>query len=214
MKKTIVFKQGNLSAQMISRLAAALEKGAVGVFPTDTVYGIGTGALCEQSILSIYELKKRPATAPLQILTSSPDRALDLAKFPPHALCLARKYWPGALTLVLPPAEKNKNLARGFNGLGIRVPKHDFLGALLDAMVMPMATTSANLHGQPVWTQETPVLQTFHGKVDFIVLGGRLSPTASSVVDCCTGKPVLLREGQILRSALERTMDAPLAIKK
>lgn len=213
-KQTKIFKRWDLSPELTEQLAAALEKGAVGVFPTDTVYGIGTGALAPNGIEEIYALKKRPKTAPLQIMTSSADRALGLAKFSQPALRLARKFWPGALTLVLPPSEDSKKLARGFAGLGIRVPKYDFLEALLDAMVMPLAMTSANLHGQPVWTQEAPVVKAFEGKVDFIVLGGTLSPTASSVVDCCGEQPVLLREGQLLRSVLEHTMEQDLTVKK
>ena len=213
-KQTKIFKRWELSPEITEQLAAALEKGAVGVFPTDTVYGIGTGALAQKGIDEIYALKKRPKTAPLQIMTSSADRALDLAKFSQPALRLARRFWPGALTLVLPPSDKSKDLARGFAGLGIRVPKYNLLEALLDAMSTPMAMTSANLHGQPVWTQETPVVKAFDGKVDFIVLGGTLSPTASSVVDCCGKQPVLLREGQILRSALEYTIEQDLSVKK
>lgn len=213
MKQTKIFKYSDLSPELIARLAGALERGAVGVFPTDTVYGIGAGALVEESIAQIYAIKKRPASMPLQIMTSSADRALDLAQFSPQALRLAHKFWPGALTLIMPPSPKNKALARGFEGLGIRVPKNDFLESLLDAMAMPLAMTSANLHGQPVWTQEAPVIKAFNGKVDFIVLGGTLSPTASSVVNCCTPKPVLIREGQILRAALERVIEEDLMLK-
>jgi L-threonylcarbamoyladenylate synthase len=214
MKQTKIFKHWELSPEVVSRLAAALEDGAVGVFPTDTVYGIGTGALTEKGIAQIYDIKKRPASMPLQIMTSSADRALDLAQFSPQALRLARKFWPGALTLIVPPSPKHKGLARGFDGLGIRVPQYAFLEALLDTMTTPLAMTSANLHGQPVWTQEKPVIKAFNGKVDFIVLGGTLSPTPSSVVDCCGEKPVLLREGQLLRAALEHTIEENLAVKK
>jgi len=206
MKQTKIFKKNYLSAEEIAVLAKELEKGAIGVFPTDTVYGIGTGALAEKAVAEIYQIKNRPASMPLQLLTAGVERSRALGEFSPQALRLARKFWPGALTLVVPPADNYKTFARGFKGLGLRVPQDNFLEMLLDYMKMPLATTSANLHGQPVWTQENPVVRAFEGKVDFIVLGGTLSPTPSSVVDCCSEKPVLLREGQILRTALETTL--------
>ena len=77
-------------------------------------------------------------------------------------------------------------------------------------MEAPLACTSANLHGQPVLTDEETILKTFDGKVDFIFLGGTLSPTASSVVDLTKKPPVLLREGSLSRHLLEQTLGLPL----
>ena len=192
--------------------ATSIEKGAVAVLPTDTVYGVGTGAFCEESILRIYHLKQRPAGAPLQILTGSAEQAREVASFSDLAEQCARSFWPGALTMILPPNEKGRALTRRFEGLGIRVPGNKFLVDLLSRMVGPMACTSANVHGQPTIVEEKSILETFDGKVDFIFLGGTLSPVPSSVINLITGTPTLLREGGIPREELEQVLGQPLRV--
>lgn len=209
MSRTRIINSAQLAEPLISEVARALEQGALAVLPTDTVYGLGTGAFCEQSIEQIYALKKRPATSPLQILTGSLAQAQKVADFSAGAQRLAEVYWPGALTLIVPPSLEGKPLARGFAGLGLRVPGNDFLVNLLQRLSMPLACTSANVHGQPVLRHEEDIIRTFDGKVDFIFLGGTLSPVASSVVDT-TQKGRLLREGGISRGDLERVYGAPL----
>lgn len=206
MPQTRVFKTADMTALHLQSVADALEKGAVAVLPTDTVYGIAAGVFCEEAIRQIYRIKERPADVPLQILTGSVQQARTVAEFSPAAEKLAAAYWPGALTAVLPPSAAGKPLARGFAGLGLRIPGNTFVLGLLAKMHMPLACTSANLHKQPVLTDEKTVLETFNGKVDFIFLGGTLSPVASSVVDLTGKKPVLLREAAVPRIALEKTM--------
>lgn len=212
MRRTLIFKTHEMTPEYISMAAGALDKGALAVLPTDTVYGIGTGAFCETSVQEIYRVKERPFSVPLQILTGSLEQARRVAQFSEGAARLACAFWPGALTMVLPPAQEGRALARGFAGIGLRVPGNAFLGGLLSAMKMPLACTSANLHGQPVLTDEKAVLETFDGKVDFIFLGGTLSPTASSVVDL-TAEPLLLREGGVSHAELEHALGAALRIK-
>ena len=213
MSRTHIFKITEMTPAAVLQAARALDEGAVAVLPTDTVYGIGTGAFCEESIQTIYRIKERPASSPLQILTGTVDQARRVAVFTPGAERLAQAYWPGALTAILRPTEAGKPLTRGFTGLGIRVPGHVFLTGLLAHMQNPMACTSANLHGQPVITDEKTLLETFDGKVDYIFLGGTLSPVASSVVDLTAPQAVLLREGGIPRAELEKTLGASLRIK-
>ena len=191
-------------------LAHALDEGAVAVFATDTVYGIGTGAFCERAIQRICALKNRPLTQPLQILVPQVARAEQIAQFTPGALRVAQTYWPGGLTLILPPTEKGRALLRGAAGLGIRVPAYEPLCKVLACMQHPLCSTSANLHGQPVLTDEASVLETFEGRVDYIWLGGTLSPTASSVLDVTATPARILREGSILKNDLQRVLDAPI----
>ena len=213
MSRTHIFKTSEMTPAAVLEAARALDEGAVAVLPTDTVYGIGTGAFCEESIQTIYRIKERPASSPLQILTGTVDQARRVAVFTSGAERLARAYWPGALTAILRPTEAGKPLTRGFTGLGIRVPGHVFLTGLLAHMQNPMTCTSANLHGQPVITDEKTLLETFDGKVNYIFLGGTLSPVASSVVDLTAPQAVLLREGGIPRAELEKTMGVPLHTK-
>ena len=207
--KTCIFKAADLTPQEIASLAKEIEQGALAVLPTDTVYGIGTGAFAEASIQTIYQIKNRPATSPLQLLAGSVNTVRDCAEFSPQAEQLAAAFWPGGLTLILPPKPSAQKLTRGFAGLGFRVPGYAFLVELLKGMCVPLACTSANLHNQPVITDEKTLVQTFEGKVDFIFCAGTLNPTASSVVDM-TKTPRLLREGSITRSELERVTGTPL----
>lgn len=209
--KTRIVKTTDLSVEEIVRLASDLQAGAVAVLPTDTVYGIGTGAYAEASIQRIYQLKNRPATSPLQLLTGTVAQVRQAAQFSAGAEKLAARFWPGGLTLILPPTPTGRPLCRGFAGLGFRVPDHFFLVQLLQRMPGPLACTSANLHGQDVITEEKILLETFDGKVDYILLAGTLRPLASSVVDL-TAMPRLLREGTISRAALEETLGEKLAV--
>lgn len=207
--KTRIFKTADLTPQQITALSREIEQGAVAVLPTDTVYGIATGAFAEASIQQIYRIKNRPATSPLQLLAPNVEVVRTCAEVSPEAEKIAAAFWPGGLTLILPPKPHARNLTRGFAGLGFRVPDYTFLTVLLEQMQTPMACTSANLHDQPVITEEQTLVETFDGKVDFIFRAGTLSPTASSVVDM-TVRPRLLREGSISRNKLERVLGVPL----
>ncbi len=203
--KTQVFNVAALPPDTLAQAARSLEQGALSVFATDTVYGIGTGACCENAVRQIYTLKNRPLSQPLQLLAASQTDVARWAQFPGGAEKLARAYWPGALTLILPPTPAGQPLLRGAKGLGFRVPNEPFLQRLLSRLHMPLCSTSANLHGQPVLTDEQTVLDTFTGRVDFIFTNGTLSPTPSSVVDFTFPRPRLLRQGALSKTQLEQT---------
>ena len=186
-----------LTDAQIAAVAHALSGGAVAVYATDTVYGIGTGAFCEESVQRIYTLKNRQAGQPLQLLVGSLLHALKIASFGPGALHAAQVFWPGGLTLIVPPSPAGKPLLRGSQALGIRVPAHLPLLRILVQMNMPLASTSANLHGQAVLTREEDVLNFFDGKVEYILTDGTLSPLASTVLDATCLPYTVLRAGSI-----------------
>ena len=210
MIQTRHYKLAELANAELESIARALTRGAVAVLATDTVYGIGTGAFCEDAVRRICLLKNRPAAQPFQLLLPDIQTAFKLAVFSPKAQRLACAYWPGALTLILPPSTEGKPLLRGAQGLGLRVPAFEPLRRLLRAMDTALICTSANLHGQPVITDETTVAAQFQGKVDFILTAGVLSPIASSVVDFVQHPPRLLREGKITKIELARTSGVTL----
>ena len=212
MPQTRIFKAADLTFTQMAQLARHLEAGATAVLPTDTVYGLGTGAYCEEAIRTIYRIKNRPSAVPLQLLAGNVEQVRQAACLPDEAEELAARFWPGGLTMVLPPNEKGQVLTRGFAGLGFRVPANAFLQQLLGQLSVPLACTSANRHGQPVITEEKILLETFDGQVDYILLAGTLCPVASSVVDL-TAQPLLLREGTISRSEIEQTIGRPLRFK-
>ncbi len=205
MKQTKIYKLPELSAELVRHIAAHLAQGALAVLATDTVYGLGTGAFCEETIARICALKQRPLSQPMQLLVPSVEEAEKLAVLTGPARQLARAYWPGALTLILPPAKQGEPLVRGAQGLGLRVPDFSPLTRLLAHMPAPLACTSANLHGQPVITEETGLEKQFGGQVDYVLTAGTLSPVASSVVDFVCNPPRLLRAGKISKIELSRT---------
>ncbi|MCQ2411123.1 MAG: L-threonylcarbamoyladenylate synthase [Elusimicrobiaceae bacterium] len=172
MSRTCIIKAAQVTAAEISHLAGELEQGAVAVLPTDTVYGLGTGAFCEKSIERIYQLKNRPGGMPLQLLAATVQQARQVAQFSAGAEKLATRFWPGGLTVILPPASSGKKLARGFAGLGLRVPACAVLGDILGRMAGPLACTSANLHGQPVVTDEEILLDILYITGRFVKPGG------------------------------------------
>lgn len=204
--KTQIFNAADLTDVQLARAAQDIAHGAVAVFPTDTVYGIGTYAFNEASISRIYTLKNRPAGSALQILTGTVEQAKAITQWGPQAQKLAQAFWPGALTVILPANAAGQPLLRGFAALGIRVPGNRFLVELMTQMGGALASTSANLHGQPTLTQEKDILQTFDGKADYIFLGGTLSPVASSVINLAQHPAHLIREGAVSRARLEQVL--------
>lgn len=200
-----IFRIDGLTETQLLQTAAQIDEGAVAAFATDTVYGIGTQAFDEDAIARIYQIKGRPSQMPMQILLGSIACAQEITAWGEEADKLARAFWPGGLTMILPANAKGRPLLRSFSGLGLRVPAHPFLRDLLNRMKNPLASTSANLHGSPVITREEDLLQFLETKADIILLGGDLSCVASSVVDL-TSVPKLLREGAVSRLALEKTL--------
>lgn len=205
--KTKIYNTRQLTDSQIAQLAADLSAGAVAVFATDTVYGIGTGALCEESIRRIYALKKRPASQPLQLLAADFIHVQEWVDFGPGARHVAQVFWPGALTLIVPPSQKGKALLRGSQALGFRVPAYLPLLRILAQMQTPLASTSANLHASPTLTQEEEVVKQFDTKVEYILTDGTLSPQASTVLDATSPTPKLLRAGSVLEEELLRVFE-------
>lgn len=171
----------------IERVVSALRSGASVVIPTDTVYGVAALPHHEDQLL---ELKGRPPSVPIAVLVA--DRAQAVAAtgipLPPLGVVLADAFWPGPLTLVLPTDAGST--------LGVRCPDHAFVTAVASA-VGPVATTSANRHGEPTPATAEEAAAALSGPVAVVVDGGVLSGVASTVVDCTGREAVILREGRI-----------------
>ncbi len=205
--KSRIYPINEMTESQMQEAAAMIDGGAVTVYPTDTVYGIGTNAFDEKAIGRIYEIKQRPASSALQILIGTVAQAREIVQWNEPAEKLARAFWPGALTLILRPNEKGQPLRRGFEGLGLRVPAYAALTRLLERLKNPLASTSANLHGRPVFTNEKELVAFFDGKADLILTGGTLGARASSVLDMTGAEPKLLREDALPRADLEKVLE-------
>ena len=185
---------------VISQAADLLRRGDIVAFPTETVYGLGGNALEESAVRRIFEAKGRPSHNPLIVHVASIEAARALTKgWSESAERLARKFWPGPLTLVLPKAVEVPDLVTaGLPTVGIRVPRHPVTFALLTAVELPVAAPSANRSGEVSPTTAQHVARSLGDRVPLILDAG---PTdigiESTVVDVSGDTAILLRPGVI-----------------
>src|SRR5580700_4521710 len=155
----------------ISRAAALLRAGGLVVFPTETVYGLGANALDEKAVRSIFEAKGRPLSSPLIVHVASIGMARDLAlEWPDQAERLARRFWPGPLTIIVPKKPHVPDIVTaGLPSVGLRIPAHPVAQALLEAARIPIAAPSANRFTQLSPTTAEHVREAFP---DVFILDG------------------------------------------
>ncbi len=193
----------DLDEATLSELAQAVKSCRVLAFPTDTVYGLGSTALVKAASRRIYQIKDRPDAKPLPVMVGSTEDAGEWIEWTPTGRLLARKFWPGLLTLVLKPTAKGRALTFAeYKTIGIRVPGHPVLAELLRRSGVPWATTSANRSGRPAIVEGQAVWEEFKDEVDFILDGGRVPGTESTVVDATGPTPRILREGAVPAKAI------------
>ena len=168
-------------------------------FPTETVYGLGANALDAAAVAKIYELKGRPPTSPLIVHVASIEMAQALVtEWAPQADQLARKYWPGPLTLVLPRAAAIPDIVTaGLPTVGIRVPDHPLALALIREAGVPLAAPSANRFTGLSPTTAEHVREAFGDAVPVLDGGHCRVGIESTVVSIASGKITLLRPGMI-----------------
>ena len=203
----------NCTATAIKDAAAALIKGNLVAFPTETVYGLGADATNEDAIARIYKVKGRPEGHPLIVHISSIVNLDKWAKdIPEYAVKLARTFWPGAMTLVLPRTDLAKDfITGGQNNVGIRVPSHSVALALLkefeDQGGLGVAAPSANRFGAVSPTTATSVeieLADFLSEKDQILDGGPcLVGVESTIINCTQDNPSILRPGAVTKEMIE-----------
>ena len=163
------------SPEAIAAAAACLRAGGLVAMPTETVYGLAADATSDAAVAAIYAAKERPAINPLIAHVLDIDRAREHAIFGPEAETLARAFWPGPLTLVLPVASTSRIslLARaGLDTVAIRSPSHETARALIEAAGVPLAAPSANRSGAVSPTTAAHVVSELDGRVDWILDGG------------------------------------------
>jgi L-threonylcarbamoyladenylate synthase len=182
----------------LSDALVALRAGEVIVLPTDTVYGIAVDPSRPGATDRLFAIKERPTDVALPILAADARQAFSLAgEVPPVARRLAEAFWPGGLTIVLPRrAGLGFDLGGGDDAtIGVRVPDHD-VPRTLARSVGPLATTSANLHGQPTPETAAGVAAELAG-VSVVLDGGRCAGAPSTVVVCTSDDWRVVREGRI-----------------
>lgn len=196
----------SVDANLISRAAELIRAGRLVAFPTETVYGLGANALDAAAVQRIFEAKGRPLTSPLIVHVASIDAARDLASaWPEVAERLARAFWPGPLTLVLPKSPRVPDLVTaGLPSVGIRMPAHPVALALIEAAGVPIAAPSANRFTELSPTTAAHVRESLGNRVDLILDGGPCRVGIESTVLSFAGaRPKILRPGMLSRTEIE-----------
>lgn len=188
----------------LRQAAAALRAGGLVAFPTETVYGLGALGLDGACIKRLYAAKGRPCNNPVILHTATPSQALDLVRLPDEESRrrfdqLAKRFWPGPLTLVCRKADPvPQEATAGLPKVAVRVPKHPVANRLLRLVGAPLAAPSANTSTRPSATCPAHVLATLANKIDGIVCGGSCEGgMESTVVDISEEQPIVLRPGAI-----------------
>lgn len=197
----------------LAQAARALAEGRLVAFPTETVYGLGADATNADAIARLYQAKGRPAFNPLISHVADLVAAEKIGRFDAPALALAKAFWPGPLTLVLP---KTRDCAvaelatAGLDTIAIRIPSHKTARAILTAFGKPVVAPSANISGHVSPTTAAHVESDLAGRIDLIVDGGPVDVGVESTIVGCFEEPMLLRPGGLPREEIERVLGRPL----
>jgi L-threonylcarbamoyladenylate synthase len=197
----------------VAAAARSLAEGGLVAFPTETVYGLGADAGNATAIARLYQAKGRPAFNPLIAHLSDLGAAQRIAHFDATALLLAKAFWPGPLTLVLPKTTDCAvaDLATaGLDTIAVRLPAHPVAREILRAFGGPVVAPSANLSGHVSPTTAAHVQSDLSGRIDLIVDGGPVAVGVESTIVGCFEELRLLRPGGLPRGEIERVLGRAL----
>lgn len=190
----------------IAELAPLLRDGRLVAFPTETVYGLGANALDRNAVAKVFAAKGRPSVHPLIVHIATIDDLRTVTREQTDlAHRLAKAFWPGPLTLVLPKADVVPDLvSAGLDTVGVRIPANPIARELIAAAGVPVAAPSANPFTRISPTTAQHVIEHLGDRIDAVLDGG---PTdvgiESTVVDATGERPVLLRPGGVSESQIE-----------
>lgn len=201
----VKIKEDNIDREAIARAGEIIRSGGLVAFPTETVYGLGGDALNGTSSKKIYAAKGRPSDNPLIVHIAKWEDLFRIAsQVPETAIWLAKKYWPGPLTMIFHKAECVPcETTGGLSTVAVRMPSNRIAAALIEASGGYIAAPSANRSGRPSPTRARYVVEDLDGKVDMIIDGGDAEiGLESTIVDFSVEKPVILRPGYITEEML------------
>lgn len=197
----------------IAVAADLLRAGGLVGFATETVYGLGGDARNDRAVARIFAAKGRPHFNPLIVHVPDLVSALAYARFSDQALEIARAFWPGPLTLVLPlraDVGLSPLVTAGLDSVAIRVPAHPVARALLRAFDGPLAAPSANPSGRVSPTRAAHVLTGLSGRIEAVLDAGPCAVGVESTILGLVDTPQLLRPGGVPVEALEQALGHPL----
>lgn len=184
-----------------------LNKGQLIAIPTETVYGLAGNALDEKSVLSIFEVKNRPSFDPLIVHTDSMEKIAKLVDhIPAVAFALAKEFWPGPLTILLPKKPSIPDLVTsGLDTVAVRIPNHPLTLELLSQLDFPLAAPSANPFGYISPTSAQHVDQQLGQKIPYILDGGECGVgIESTIIGFPDDVPTIYRLGGLAIEAIEK----------
>lgn len=198
----------------IESAATLLKNGHLVSFPTETVYGLGADATNDKAVAEIFAIKGRPEFNPLIVHVDSLAMAKQEVEWSPTADILAKAFWPGPLTLVL-PRKANSSISllasAGGDTLGVRMPAHDIALTLITAAAKPLAAPSSNRSGRVSPTTAQHVKDEFGDALPVLDGGACIVGVESTVLDLTSDAPLLLRHGGVPKEALEAILGVSIA---
>lgn len=197
------------SEAAIDRAANIIRRGGVVAIPTDALYALVCDPLSLKAVGRIFQAKGRESDRALPIMVDGVVMAEDLAKnVPPAFLVLARRFWPGPLTVIAASSSKIPLKVTGNTGrLAMRQPKAAIPTALLEKMGQPLIATSANLSGQPTCSSGIEVFGVMDGKVDLVLDGGLCLGPGATTVDITENEWRVIKEGAIPERQIAETLN-------
>jgi len=199
----------------LERAAGILRRGGLVAIPTETVYGLAADALDEEAVDGIFRAKGRPAGNPLIVHVADVAMARSLAAaWPPAAEAIAAAFWPGPVTIVVPKGRQVPDMVTaGGDTVALRCPAHPLARRLIDRAGIPLAAPSANRSERLSPTTAHHVLASLGNRIDLILDAG---PTTegieSTVVDCTTSPPRILRPGPVAAAAVGKVLGGPIEV--
>ena len=188
--------------------AEFIRRGGTVAFPTETVYGLGANVFDEQAIEKVFIAKRRPNDNPLIAHVGSIEQIkLLVAEITPNAQKFIKAFFPAPLTLVLPKAQRVPfSATANLETVGVRMPKNDLALEFLRSCGVPLVAPSANLSGRPSPTTWQAVDEDLNGRIDCILQGATTTEIGleSTVVDCTSDVPMILRAGAVTLEDLQR----------
>lgn len=199
--------KNNLNYDKLKEPAQIIKKGGIVVFPTETVYGIGTNGLDKNAIKKLYEVKQRPLNKPISLLVNNIEMIEKIAKnITEVEYKLMERFFPGPLTIILEKRDIIPDiLTSNTNTVGIRMPSGEIAKKLIEFAGVPIATSSSNISGKPSGTNITDIKKDFEGKVDcFIDNGESEIGVPSTVIRIIDNIPHILRQGTISEEEIRK----------
>ena len=197
------------SPEAIERAAAAVRRGKVVAIPTDALYTLIADPFNLRAVQQVFKAKGREINRALPLLVSDAMMVEDLAReLSSRFFLLARRFWPGPLTIIVPAASKVPLKVTGNTGrLAVRQSRSAVANALVERLGHPLISTSANISGHPTCTSGIEVFGTMDGRVALVLDGGACSGPGSSTVDVTEPEWRMIKEGAVTEKEISDCLE-------